>query len=114
MKPLNINKYLYFRDVRNPKLRNKQWTQYFLADNPDLVYNLRPRKRNKTLMSKSTELNNRNFLLRMLYRESWLLLVSNVLLIILQYWVAFCQAVLYKYNYDDDMMIMMLVIGRIS
>jgi len=41
-------------------LRNQHRVlQYFLADNPDLGYNLRPRKHNKTLISKTAELNNR-------------------------------------------------------
>jgi len=41
-------------------LRNQHRVlQYFLADNPDLVYNLRPRKHNKTLISKTAELSNR-------------------------------------------------------
>ena len=43
--------------------------QYFFADNP--VYNLRPRKHNKTLTSKTAELSNRNFLLRMLKYRDW-------------------------------------------
>ena len=43
-------------------LRNQHRVlQYFLADNPDLVYNLRPRKHNKTLISKSAEITDHNF-----------------------------------------------------
>jgi len=45
--------------------------QYFLADNPDLSYNLRRRKHNKILIPKTAELNNRNFLIRMLYRDCY-------------------------------------------
>jgi len=48
--------------------------QYFLADNPDLVYNLQPRKQtgNRTSISnKTAELNNRNFLLRTLYHDCY-------------------------------------------
>ena len=43
-------------------LRNQHHVlQYFLANNHDLVYNLRPRRHNKTLISKTAELNNHNF-----------------------------------------------------
>ena len=45
--------------------------QYFLADNPDLSYNLRRRKHNKILIPKTAELNNRDFLIRMLYRDCY-------------------------------------------
>jgi len=33
--------------------------QHFVVDNPDTVYNLRPRKPNKTLVTKTAQLNNR-------------------------------------------------------
>jgi len=53
-------------------LRNQhRMLQCFLADDPDLVYNLRPSKHNKTVISKTAELNNRNFLLRMLHRDCY-------------------------------------------
>ena len=45
--------------------------QHFLADNPDTVYSLRQRKHNKTLITDTAELNNRNFLLRMLYQDCY-------------------------------------------
>jgi len=37
--------------------------QHFVVDNPDTVYNLRPRKPNKTLVTKTAQLNNLNFLM---------------------------------------------------
>jgi len=60
--------------------------QHFLADNPDTVYNLRPRKHNKT-----AELSTRNFLLYTLYQDCyWLTTVYPV------YQPMFIQI------YDDD------------
>ena len=44
--------------------------QCFITDN-DSVYNLRPRRHNKTLIEKTTDLNTRNFLLQMLYKNSY-------------------------------------------
>ena len=45
--------------------------QRYLPDNPDSGYNLRPRRHNKTLIDKTTDLNTRNFLLRMLYKDCY-------------------------------------------
>jgi len=46
-------------------------TLHYLPDNPDSGYNLGPRRHNKTLIDKTTDLNTRNFLLRMLYKDCY-------------------------------------------
>ena len=45
--------------------------QRYLPDNPDSGYNLRPRRHDKTLIDKTTDLNTRNFLLHMLYKDCY-------------------------------------------
>jgi len=52
--------------------------QYFLDDNPDLVYNLRPRKHNKTLISKTAELNNRKLFIANAIKSGVLQQVTSV------------------------------------
>jgi len=51
--------------------------QHFFVDNPDTVYNPRPRKHNKTVITKSAQLNNRNFFIACAIPE--LLLTSFIL-----------------------------------
>ena len=45
--------------------------QRYLPDNPDSGYNLRPRRHSKTSIDKTTDLNTRNFLLCMLYKDCY-------------------------------------------
>jgi len=40
-----------------------------LPDRPDIPYSLRERTRNKTLISKTTHLNDDDFIIRMLYKD---------------------------------------------
>ena len=45
--------------------------QCYLPDNTDSRYNLRRRRHDKTLIDKTTDLNTRNFLLHMLYKDCY-------------------------------------------
>ena len=44
--------------------------QQFLPERPSLSYSLRPRPHNKTLITKSSQLNDRNFIIRSIYKDS--------------------------------------------
>jgi len=44
-------------------------TQQYLPDRPDLNYSLRSRYHNKTLICKTSELNDRDFIIRNLYKS---------------------------------------------
>jgi len=48
--------------------------QQFLPKRPSLSYSFRPRSHNKTLIIKSTQLNDRDFLIRSIYKDSYGLL----------------------------------------
>jgi len=43
----------------------------YLPDRPKIVYALRTRSRNKSLICKSSDLNDRNFLVRAIYKDSY-------------------------------------------
>ena len=43
----------------------------FVPDSPDIVYWLRARSHNKTLMCKTSDLNERNFLVRVIYKDCY-------------------------------------------
>ena len=43
----------------------------FLADRPDIVYSLRARSHNKSLVCKTSDLNERNFLVRVIYKDCY-------------------------------------------
>jgi len=45
--------------------------QQFLPERPSLSYSLRSRSHNKTLITKSTQLNDRDFLIRSIYKYSY-------------------------------------------
>jgi len=45
--------------------------QQYLTDRTSTQYNIRTRADNKTLISKTTQLNDRDFLIRMLYKDSY-------------------------------------------
>jgi len=48
-----------------------QVLQPLLPDRHSIPYSLRERSHNKTLLNKSTHLNNDDFLIRMLYKDSY-------------------------------------------
>jgi len=43
----------------------------FLSDRPDIVYSLRSRSHNKSLMCKTSDLNERNFLVSVIYKDCY-------------------------------------------
>jgi len=43
----------------------------YLHDRPKIVYALRTRSHNKSLISKSSDLNDRNFLVRAIYKDCY-------------------------------------------
>ena len=43
----------------------------FLPDRPDIVYSLRAKSHNKTLMCTTSDLNERNFLVRVIYKDCY-------------------------------------------
>jgi len=45
--------------------------QQYLPDRPDLNYSLRSRHHNKTLLCKTSELNDRDFIIRNLYKHCY-------------------------------------------
>jgi len=53
------------------KHNSRHILQQYLPDRPDLNYSLRSRHHNKTLISKTSELNDRDFIIRNLYKYSY-------------------------------------------
>ena len=45
--------------------------QQFLPERPSLSYSFRPRTHNKTLITKSSQLNDRDFIIRSIYKDSY-------------------------------------------
>ena len=58
---------LFSRIIRN----DKHVLQHYLPERYKLEYNLRPRQHNKQLLTKTTELNNRDYIVRMLYKDAY-------------------------------------------
>ena len=58
---------LFSRIIRN----DEHVLQHYLPERYKLEYNLRPRQHNKQLLSKTTELNNRDYIVRMLYKDAY-------------------------------------------
>jgi len=58
---------LFSRIIRN----DKHVLQHYLPERYKLEYNLRPWQHNKQLPSKTTELNNRDYIVRMLYKDAY-------------------------------------------
>jgi len=50
--------------------------QQYLPDRPDLNYSLRNRNHNKTLICKTSELNDRDFIIRNLYKYCLLIVTA--------------------------------------
>ena len=53
------------------KRNNKHVLQHYLPERHKIQYNLRPRQHSKQLISKTAELNNRDYIVRMLYRDAY-------------------------------------------
>ena len=50
--------------------------QQFMPDHPSLNYSLRARPHNKTLIAKTTQLNDQDFIIRSIYKNAyWLYLI---------------------------------------
>ena len=62
----NADSALFSRVIRN----DKHVLQHYLPDRCEVQYNLRPRQHCKQLISKTTELNNRDYIVRMLYKDA--------------------------------------------
>jgi len=58
---------LFSRIVRN----DKHVLQHYLPDRCKIQYSLRPRQHSKQLISKTTELNNRDYIVWMLYKDAY-------------------------------------------
>jgi len=63
----NADSALFSRVIRN----DKHVLQHYLPDRCEVQYNLRPRQHYKQLISKTTELNNRDYIVRMLYKDAY-------------------------------------------
>jgi len=63
----SIDEALFSRIIRN----NKHVLQHYLRERHKIQYNLRPRQHSKQLISKTAELNNRDYIVRMLYRDAY-------------------------------------------
>ena len=58
---------LFSRIIRN----DEHVLQHYLPERYKLEYNLRPRQYNEQLLTETTELNNRDYIVRMLYRDAY-------------------------------------------
>jgi len=63
----SADKALFSRVIRN----DKHVLQYYLSDSCKIQYSLRPRQHSKQLISKTTELNNRGYIVRMVYKYAY-------------------------------------------
>ena len=63
----NADSALLSRVIRN----DKHELQHYLPDRCEVQYNLRPRQHCKQLISKTTELNNRDYIVRMLFKDAY-------------------------------------------
>ena len=64
----NTDEAPFSRIIRN----DKHVLQHYLPKRYKMQYNLRPQQHsNKQLISKSTELNNRDFIVRLLYKDAY-------------------------------------------
>jgi len=61
----NADSALFSRVIRN----DKHMLQHNLPYRCEVQYNLRPRQHCKQLISKTTELNNRDYIVQMLYKD---------------------------------------------
>ena len=79
--------------------------QPLLPDKTNFSYNLRSRHHNRQLVRKTTYVNNSNFIIRMQYSNSYLLMLTSLpCYSILCTEVAFCQPLLYEYMIYDNYM----------
>ena len=62
----NTDDALFSRIIRN----DKHVLQHYLPERNKIQYNLRPRQ-HKQLISRTTELNNRDYIVRMLYKDAY-------------------------------------------
>jgi len=64
------------RIIRN----DKHVLQHYLPEHCKLEYNLRPQQHSKQLLSKTTEFNNRDYIVRMLYKDAPVYRCTSLLL----------------------------------
>ena len=63
----STNEALFSRIKRN----NKHVLQHYLPERHKIQYSLKPRQHSKQLISKTAELNNHDYIVRMLYRDAY-------------------------------------------